>query len=171
MSWLVDIIFVGITISFIIRYAICGFTKAVLNFAKLIASAILAIIFGKALAPWILETFLAERVSASVASALSGIIAYALVYIVAFLFLTLIICLLCKIKIPLLTTVDKLLGASLGLVLALLSLSIVSTVLFTCLQLFAELRSNPEIMNVYNNSYVFKFIYELRIFEFIRNFI
>ncbi len=171
MSWLVDIVFVGIIVSLIIRYAISGFTKAVLNFAKLIASAILAIIFGKALAPWILETFLTERVSASVASALSGIIAYALVYIVAFLVLTLIISLLCKIKIPLLTTIDKFLGAILGLVLSVLSLSIVSTVLFTSLQFFAELRGNPEILDVYNNSYVFKFIYELRIFEFIRNLI
>ena len=169
MSWVIDIIYVLVILLLIFKYFKSGFTKAILNLAKFIASVILATVFGKLLAPWILEKFLQDKVSAQLATAFSNILAYVIVYLVAYLILSLVIYLLCKIKIPILSFLDKILGVALGILIAALSLSIVSTVLFACLQFIAETKADPEIMNVYNNSYVFKFIYELRIFEFIRN--
>jgi CheY-like chemotaxis protein len=66
---------------------------------------------------------------------------------------------------------DKVLGLALGIVLGLLSASLISTALYSVIELVAAVNSNSDIMNLFNDSYVFKFMYNLKMFDFIRSLI
>ena len=101
--------------------------------------------------------------------AISGIAAFIVVFILALLLSKLFVKLLSKIKIPIVTKVDKFLGAILGCILGILFVSILSTTVYTILEMISLLSNDAEIMNVYDNSHIFKYIYDLKIFEFIRN--
>lgn len=114
---------------------------------------------------------MAEVIAYPLSGIVSAIVAYAAVFLVAYLVLSLVVMGLKKIKIPILSGIDKLLGLVLGLFLGLLSAAMVSTVLFSGIQLFAATGENAEIWRIYTDSHVFRFIYELRIFEFVRNLI
>ena len=114
---------------------------------------------------------MAETIAYPLSGIICAIIAYALVFAVAFLVLSLVVMCLKKIKIPLLTGVDKLLGLVLGLVLGVLSCSMIATLVYSGVQFLAAMNDNAEIMSLYYDSYVFRFIYELKIFEFIRTLI
>ncbi len=114
---------------------------------------------------------MADTVSSPLASTVSAIIAYVAVFVVTFLVLLLVFFLLEKIDIPLLTGIDKILGLILGMVLGLLSTSLITTALYSGIELIAAMNSDSEIMSLFNDSYVFKFIYNLKIFDFIRQLI
>jgi uncharacterized membrane protein required for colicin V production len=114
---------------------------------------------------------MSDNFSSPLANTISAIIAYVAVFVVVFLILMLVFFLLEKIKLPLFTGIDKLLGLALGIVLGLLSASLISTAVYSLLEFLAAMNPDSEILNLYNESYVFKFIYNLKIFEFIRNLI
>ena len=114
---------------------------------------------------------MAETIAYPLSGIICAIIAYALVFVVAFLILSIVVLCLKKIKIPLLTGVDKLLGLVLGLVLGILSCSMIATLIYSGIQFLAAMNDNAEIMGLYYDSYVFRYIYELKIFEFIRTLI
>lgn len=114
---------------------------------------------------------MANTISRPISDTVSAMIAYVTIFIITLIVITLLIKALRGIKIPVLTGIDRLLGLCLGLIIGLLGASLVSTVVYTGLEFFIAVDQNAEIMNVYNDSFVFKYIYELRIFEFIRNLI
>ena len=76
-----------------------------------------------------------------------------------------------KIKIPIITKIDKLLGITLGLALGVLGVAFISTATYSILEFISAIKNSEEIMKIYSDSHVFKFIYDLRIFEFIRKLI
>ena len=94
----------------------------------------------------------------------------AAIFIGAMILSKILITWLSKIQIPLITKVDKTLGLVLGIVLGLIATSLLATVIYTVLEVSAVVSAQPEVMASFNSSYVFRFIYNLRIFEFIRNF-
>lgn len=114
---------------------------------------------------------MANTMSGPIADMISSIIAYIFVFLVVLLLLTIIAKILSKIKIPIITGIDKFIGLCLGVVLGVCSVSMIATTVYGILEFFAALNHNPEIMNIYNDSYVFKFVYEIKIFEFIREII
>jgi hypothetical protein len=49
--------------------------------------------------------------------------------------------------------------------------SVVSTALYSVLEFISGVRNSPELMEIYEHSFVFKLIYGAGVFEFIRNLI
>ena len=86
-----------------------------------------------------------------------------------FVAITVVIACLKRIKVPVLTSFDKWLGLGLGVLLGVFAASLLSTVLYTALEVAAALTGDGRILDFYNDSFVFKFIYDLKIFEFVRN--
>ena len=114
---------------------------------------------------------LAERIARPVTETVSGILGYVAVFLVMFIAATIVISCLKKIKIPVLTSIDKWLGLGLGVVIGVLGASLLSTVFYTALEVAAALTGDGGVMRFYEDSIVFKFIYDLKVFEFVRNLI
>lgn len=112
---------------------------------------------------------MADNIARPLVETVSAILGYVLVFLVVFIALSIVCGLLKFIHIPVLSTIDKWLGLALGVVIGLFSVSLLSTVVYTALEVAAALTGDVGIMDFYNNSFVFKFIYNLRFFEFVRN--
>lgn len=162
MAIFFDVLLVALLLFTIIRHAVLGLTCSILMAGRFFASLILAGVLCYPVAA--LLHFL------GIPSALSGILAFIAIFICAMLLSKMLISLLSKIKIPLVTKIDKTLGLVLGIVLGLILTSLLATVIYTVLEVSAVVGGQPDAMAPFNNSYVFRFIYNLRIFEFIRNF-
>lgn len=161
MAILIDIILIAIFVLTIIRHSRLGLACSVLSAGRMIFSIILALALCYPVGA------LANAVG--VPDAISGIVAFIAVFIIAMLLSKLLINLLSKIEIPLVTRVDKFLGFVLGVVLGLIFVSFTATTVYTVIELIASLSAESGAMSVYDNSYVFKAVYDLKIFEFIRN--
>ena len=114
---------------------------------------------------------MADVISAPISRTISAILAYVIIFVAAYIALSVIIKGLRSIKIPIITRIDKLLGGTLGFLLGILGVALISTVLYSILEFVSAIKNSEEIMNVYSNSHVFKFIYDMHIFEFIRKLI
>lgn len=156
MKVAVDIFFLAIIILFPIIYYKKGLIGSILGFGRFAISLIGAVLFGK-----ILKVAGSANVFGGVAAA------FLLIYIA----LTVVIFCMKHIKIPLVTKFDKLMGLVLGAGIGLLCVCLLSTVLYTVLDLLSAAKNDPKIMDVYNDSRVFKLIYDLGMLEYIRNLI
>lgn len=114
---------------------------------------------------------IASTVSEPISNTVSGIVAYVVIFVTAVASVSIIVLILKRIRLPIITRFDKWLGLSLGICLGLLLSSMLSTVVYSLLELIAATDNNVNVMNVYERSLAFKFIYELKIFEFIRKLI
>lgn len=160
MAIFIDILLASVFVLCIIRHARLGLACSVLSATRLV---------GSLLAASLIYYPVARLLHAiGVAEALSGTVAFIAVFIVSMIFSKLLIRVISNIKIPIVTRVDKFLGFLLGIVLGFVFTSLISTVIYTLLDLFSALTDSSNI-NAYNDSYLFEFIYELKIFEFIRN--
>ncbi len=161
MAILVDIILVALFVLTLFKHTRLGLVCSILSAGRFIFSLILALVLCYPVG--------ALANAAGVPSALSGIAAFIVVFILAMLLSKLLVSLLSKIKIPLVTAVDKLLGFVLGVILGAILVSLTATTVYTVIELVASLSTESEALGIYNDSYVFKFIYDLKLFEFIRN--
>lgn len=112
---------------------------------------------------------IAASASRPLTETVSAILGYLAVFLVTFVALTVVIACLKKIKVPLLTSFDKWLGLGLGILLGVFAAALLSTVFYTALEVAAALTGDGRILDFYNDSLIFKFIYDLKIFEFVRN--
>ncbi len=161
MSVIFDVILLAILVLTVIRHTRLGLACSVLSAGKFIFSMIVALLLSYPVAALVL--------SFGVPEALSGIVAFVIVFALTFILSGFLIRLLSKIKIPIITKVDKILGFLLGLILGAVIVSIASTAIYTVIELISLVNANSDVMSIYENSYVFKFIYELNLFEFLRN--
>ncbi len=114
---------------------------------------------------------MASTIGSPIANMISAIIAYISIFLVVFIVLTIVLFFVKKIEIPVFKTLDKVLGLVLGLALGIFSASLIATTAYSILEFVSAMNTDSTVMNVYSGSYVFKFIYDLKIFEFIRNLI
>ena len=114
---------------------------------------------------------MSDVISKPVSRTLSAMIAYVIIFVAAYIVLSIVIKGFRKIKIPIITKIDKLLGITLGLALGVLGVAFISTAIYSILEFISAIKNSEEIMKIYSDSHVFKFIYDLRIFEFIRKLI
>lgn len=112
---------------------------------------------------------MASTITAPVADTASAIIAYVVIFLIALIVLSILAALLKKVKVPILTRIDKILGLTLGLILGILSASMLATVIYTVLELVSAVNGNADIMNIYHDSIIFEFIHKINIFSFIRD--
>ncbi len=174
MHIFIDIVIVAMLVFCAIKYYRQGFLCSCLHFGKFVVAVLFSVIFGRPLGDLFADKLIGPATEASVSLSLinmiSGILAYVLIYTVTLTVLHVVIRLLSKIKIPIITNFDKLLGLTLGLVVGIFSVSLLSTVAYSLLEFMSSL-GKSELMNIYYDSYVFKFVYDLNIFEFVRNLI
>ncbi len=135
-----------------------GLSGILLGIARIVVSFAVAIIFGPAIGNLIDES-----------SVLSRVLSYIGVFIVAYIACTLIMTLLKQIKIPLVTQVDKLLGMAVGGVFGLISIAVIVAILYSLLYAISKVSSGSDVMQIYESSYIFKFINEFNIFGFIKD--
>lgn len=156
MRFAIDTFFIVIALFFPAIYYKKGLLGSVLGFGRIVLSTVAAIAFGR---------FLAQNGSENV---FGGAIA---LFLLTYVALTVIIFCLKHVNIPFVTRFDRILGLLLGAGIGLICLCLMSSALYTVLELISSARNDGEIMDVYNNSLVFKFIYDLGILEYIRNLI
>lgn len=134
-----------------------GFIKSVLGLGRLILAVIICAIFGYMVSDMV-QTLLGGKVPAL----LAGMLGYVLLFTLSCLLLTFAVNIISKIvtSIKLVKLCDKLLGAALGFVSGLLIICFISTVSYGIFDVLGK----PEI---YEDSFVFKFTYDMDIFGFI----
>lgn len=136
-----------------------GFMRAVLGMGRLIISFLAALGLGSVSAElWVSDT---DGIAVP-------IIGFIIVFVVTFIAITVVMFLVSKIKLPVITKADKLLGLLLGIVLGAIYVSLISTTVYSVIELLDTL-GNETAMSVYTDSRVFRFVYDLKIFEFVRS--
>lgn len=158
MSVIIDIILVAILALQIFFGWRRGLTGVVLGFARIILSFVLALILGPVMGDLIGD-----------GGFLSRVLAYICVFILTFVCATIVMYLLKSIKIPVISTLDKLLGILIGFALGMITVSMIAVMLNSLLSALTWLTSDNSYIAVYDDSYVFKFVNEFNIFGFIKD--
>ncbi len=171
MAVIIDVIFVVIFVFSVIRHYSLGLTCSILGAGKLLFSLLVAAILRRPLASLLMIAFDGSALSGRGAEVMSGVIAFITVFLTVFILSGFIIRMLSRIRIPLITRIDKLLGLVLGAVIGILSVSALATVLYSVIEIITFIDAESTALAIYYDSYVFRSVYELRIFEFIRNMI
>ncbi|MBE6583730.1 MAG: CvpA family protein [Ruminococcaceae bacterium] len=165
MSVIIDLIIVAIVVLFAVKHYRLGLACSLLSFGKFVLAFILAGALRVPLAQLLARLFGSD----DEANALLGILAYVVIFAAVVAISGAVINKLKKIKIPIITKFDKLLGLALGLVIGLFAVSFISTAIFTVVEFASSITQNKEIMDIYSSSVVFKFIKEISLFEFVRS--
>ncbi len=158
MSLAIDIILVAVFVLQVIFGWKRGLTGVVLGIARIAISLILALLLGPTIGK-----------SVGDGGALSGILGYIAVFVVTYVVATIIMAIVKKIKIPIISTLDKLFGILIGVVLGIITISLISVPLHSLLSTLSEVSGKSSFEEVYNNSYIFKFVAESNIFGFIKD--
>ncbi len=170
MSIALDIIIMATLVIFAARHYKLGLICSVFNAGKFLLAILIACLLSRPTAE-LIKPMLYGAVSDSLLGMLSSIIAFIAVFVIVIIASSVAIFFISKIKIPIITSFDKLLGLVLGLCLGIFAISLISTVAYSIIEFISNLKQDAEIMNIYNDSYVFRFVYDLKIFEFIRKLI
>ena len=171
MAVVVDVILVALFLFCVIRHWRLGLACSVLSAGKFLVSILCASLLARPVAMLLGYFFDALSADSGANDILAGIIGFAVSFFAVFFLSGLIIRMLSKIKIPIITKIDKLLGLVLGLIIGALSVSLIATAVYSVAEIVTLIDGGSEAMSVYNDSYFFKFVYDLKLFDFIRNLI
>ena len=163
MSVIIDLCILAIVAWCTIRHYKLGLACSILGFAKYALAFVLAGVLRSPLVA------LLHNAGSELSDAVAGVIVYVVIFAAVIAVSGFIIDRLKNIDIPVFTRFDKLLGLALGIFIGLFAVSFAATAVFTVLELAASISQNESIMNVYNDSYVFKFLKDVSLFEFIRS--
>ena len=171
MAIIIDAALVALFVFSIIRHYRLGLACSVLSAGKLLFSLLAAALLARPVAMLLMHLLCESSLSAQGTQVLSGVLAFILVFLTVFILSGFIIKMISKIKIPILTKLDKLLGLVLGAVIGILSVSAIATVIYSVIEIITFIDKDSTALAVFYESYVFRSVYELHIFEFIRNLI
>ena len=169
MSIVIDLALVALIALCAVRHYKLGLFCSVLNVGKFIAAAVLAGILRIPFSALALRLIYGDREVSGVANALAGMIAYVVIFAAVIVVSGFVINKVAKIEIPIITRFDKLLGLALGLVIGAALASLASTAIYTVMEFVANSIDKVEILNVYNDSLVFRFFGDVSLFEFVRD--
>lgn len=171
MPIIIDVVFIALFVLSLVRHYRLGLACSVLSAGKFVFALLAAAVLRTPTASLILMFWDGSSLSAQGESIVSGVLAFILVFVAVFILSGFIIRMLSKIKIPVITRIDKLLGLLLGAIIGILSVSALATVVYSVLEIITFIDPESVALTIYDDSYVFRFVYGLRIFEFIRNLI
>ena len=168
MNVLIDIILVSAFAYFVVKYFKAGLFLSVLGLGKPFASFLVAAAFGENLSKFVLR-FMTEKVGESeICGMISSVISYAFLFIVSYIIISITVNLLSSVKIPVISQIDRSLGALFGVFIGLIVSSLISVGVYSALSACHEFIGNPCIMEIYNDSVVFKNVYNLRFLYLIK---
>lgn len=171
MNMLVDAIFVVIFVYFAIKFYKIGIFGTILGVGRLLLSFVTSFLLGKYVYEYIVFGIMSEWVGRPVAQILGTVVSYVLVFIVAFAVSSIVIVSVKKLETPLISRIDRSIGLIFGLSLGLCITSVISTTLYSALDLISSISGSADVLRVYNDSAVFKFVYDLNFLNFVRNLI
>ncbi len=169
MSVIIDVLIAAIIISCVIRHYKLGLACSLLSFGKFIIAFICAGIFRAPFASLGLRIFAKFEQYNTVQNEIAGVIAYIFIFAAVIILSNIIIKKFSNLRIPVVTKFDKLLGVALGLISGLFFASFISTVAYAAIKIMWSVTESEWIMNIYSSSYLFKFIKDISLFEFIRS--
>ena len=171
MNMLIDaflvIIFLFLTVKFY-KIGILGTFFGVFRIGLSIAASYL---LGGCASALILSGISSNREFSAAESALVLTFSYILVFAIAFLLITVVISATRWAEPRFIYKIDRFMGALLGIMLGLCATSLVSVLLYSGLEIAYSISKIEGVMSVYNDSFVFKAIFELSIFDYVRNLI
>ena len=169
MSVVFDLALIAVIVLCAVRHYKLGLFCSVLNVGKFIGAIILAGLLRIPLASLALRLIYGDDTAGDKQTAFAGMIAYVVIFAAVIAVSGFIVKKISQIEIPIITRFDKLLGLALGVIIGAAFASLLSTAALTVVELVAKIANDPEILNVYNDSFVFKFFSDVSLFEFIRN--
>ena len=171
MNMLVDAIFVVIFLYFAIKFYKIGIFGTVLGIGRLLLSFVASFLLGEYLSRYVVLKIMNEWAGEPIASILSIVISYALVFMAAFAISSIVIVSVKRLETPLVFRIDRSLGLIFGLALGLCVTSLISTALYSALEVISSVSRSSGALNVYNDSSIFKFVFNLDFLNFVRDLI
>ena len=172
MNVLVDIILVFAFAYFVFKYSKLGLIISVLRFGKPIAALLIALSIGSIFANIIFGILsLQIGVETRLVMIISPFLGHVSVFVISLILITMLVNIISSVKIPIISKIDKVLGAILGVFIGFVVISALSTGVFSFLNLMHNFVGDSAVMQIYHDSFVFKNVYNLRFFEFIKELI
>ena len=160
MNIVIDIILLGLIAFFVLKYFKAGLALSIIGFVRFLIAIIIAILLGN------LFGSLIKNVTGYDGGGLI-ILGYIVAFFAAYICITLLMKLVKKINIPIISFADKLLGGALGLIMGISITSAVSVLLYAVINFATKFDAESNLMYVYDNSVIFKFLCDFSIFEFL----
>lgn len=133
-----------------------GLIRMVLSLGRLILAVVITVTVGSPFSTW-----LHERIMPSSPALLAAVSGHVLLFLLAFVLLTMAMVILGKLAdLPLIRTGDKLLGLGVGCVSGLITVALVSSVLYAVVYITGN-------MSAYDDSVVFQTVQKMNIFQLI----
>ncbi len=154
MNIVIDIVLAALAVFIIVQYTVRGFVRSVLGAAKLLLSALSALIFTPMIFVGVDTTSMA--------------VGYLFMFSGSYIVLSVIVFIIDKIfELPLLNIVNKLLGLALGVVSAYVTLTIVCSILSVFLGFSAESLFGMTADEIYATTYIYRFFKDFSLFSLI----
>lgn len=160
MSIIIDIILLSLIALFVLKYYRAGLALSIIGFVRFFIAIIIAVLVGN------LFSSLINNITGYDGKGLI-ILGYLIAFFAAYIFISLLMKLISKIKIPIISFADRVLGGMLGLVMGVSVTSAVSVLLYAVMDFATKFNTENNFIDIYNNSVIFKFFCDFSIFEFI----
>lgn len=171
MNMLVDATLVVIFLYLTVKFYKIGILGAFFGTARLGLSLAASYLLGGSVSRLILSGISRNREYTAAESVLSLIASYILVFALVFLLLTVVISSTRRAEPRFIYKIDRFLGALLGIALGFCATSVISSLLYSGIEVAYNLCRIDAIMSIYNDSVIFKTVFELSIFDYVRNLI
>ena len=171
MNMLIDAVLVIIFLYLTVKFYKIGILGAFFGTARLCLSLAASYLLGGTVSTLILSGISQSREYTVAESAISLIASYILVFAVVFLLMTVVTTATRRAEPRFIYKIDRFLGALLGIMLGLCATSVISSLLYSGIEVAYDLCRIDAIMSIYNDSVVFKTVFELSIFDYVRNLI
>ena len=171
MNMLVDAVLVIIFLYFTFKFYKIGILGAFFGTMRMCISLAASYLLGGSVSRLILTGITKSREYSKAELVLSLITAYILVFAIVFLLMTVVISSTRRAEPRFIYKIDRFLGALLGIMLGLCATSVISSLLYSGIEVAYTILLIDPIKSIYNDSVVFKTVFELSIFDYVRNLI
>ena len=171
MNMLIDAFLVVIFLFLTVKFYKIGILGTFFGVCRIGLSVAASYLLGEYASRFIISSVSNNREYHAVESALALVFSYILVFAIVFLVLTVVISATRRSEPRFIYKIDRFMGAFLGIMLGLCATSLVSGLLYSGLEIVYSISNLEGVMSIYNDSLVFKTVFELSIFDYVRNLI
>lgn len=171
MNMLIDALLLVIFLYLTVKFYKIGILGAFFGTARLCLSLAASYLLGGSVSRLILAFAYKGREYTMMESSLSLIASYIFVFAVVFLLMTVLTWATRRAEPRFIYKIDRFLGALLGIALGLCATSLISSVVYSGIEVAYNISRIDAIMSIYNDSVIFKTVFELSIFDYVKNLI
>ena len=171
MNMLIDTGLIVILIYFAVRFYKCGILGTLLGVCRFFFSLVSVVFLSGYVSKHLISVVLSRFDLGWGENILSLIISGALVFGVTLLISTVVVRAVRKAEGQIVLRIDRFFGALFGIAVGLCVSSLICTALHSVIEVAYSVSGNEEILSVYNDSFVFKLIFDLSVFDHVKNLI